>query len=244
MQCRALTVTRTCLRTITYSLAPLTGKDHLLTAIGDNFTKLVQESFPEESNDTVEKYIDRLFAVWDECTKFVARYAVILLIVMISFELINRAIVKEFSVGPIKVVDVLVVKIFLPVLAAYFMFRVMSELIRWREIERIYSAILKHLYPKLYKTNLGLLLHPTSPLQSNMLGRTEFAGIRALNFRTYFQGALGGTLTCLAPLFILYAYWQLFAAHGFSIITLLSAVLSTIFIGAYAVLIVLGILRT
>jgi hypothetical protein len=208
--------------------------------MGEAYRKLIQKSFPEGVDQTREKYIDRLFVVWDQCTKAVARYVISLLVIMTSFELINRAVVTELSVGPIKVVDVRVIETFLPVLAPYFMLRVWTELLRWREIERVYIEVMNYYYPALYETDLASLLHPASPLQSNFLTHREFASMRGLNFVTRFQGALGVVLMSLAPLFNFYAYWRLFTVHGLSTMTLISSMLSAILLGAYATLILLS----
>lgn len=213
----------------------------MVTPNGDitKLRKLIQEGFPEGADETSNKYIDRLFAVWDECTKAVGRYIAILLVAMTTFEFINRAIVKEFTVGPLKVVDVSIIKTFLPVFASYFMFRIMSELIRWRQIERVHTAFVRHFYPAFYKTNLALLLQPISPLQANPLTRTEFTSGPELNFLGWFQYILGSTLLLLVPTFDLYAYWQLFAAHGSNATTIVSAAFSALLLGAYATLMAL-----
>jgi hypothetical protein len=198
--------------------------------------ELVVESFSAESSEQAEKYIDRLLSVWTEYAKTGQRYSIILLLAMISFELINRSIVTEFSIGAIKVVDVSVIHAFLPVLVSFLMFKTLVEFVRWRHIENVYNAVMRQFHPALYKNDFQLLLYPPSSLLGNAFTRKEFGSSAGmLNFSSITQKVLGFLYTLAAAIFVVYSYEQLFAHHSNPIIFDISAALSALLFGAYIV---------
>jgi len=171
--------------------------------------------------------------VWDECAKTGQRYSIILLVAIVSFELINRSIVPEFTIGPIKIVDVSIIHTFLPVFFSFLMFQTLGVFLRWKEIETVYSTAMCKFYPKLHEHDYQLVLYPSPSLLGNAFVRKEFGSASMGNFLPRVQSILGFTYAFLvAPAFLLYSCEQLIA-HHLGVVTIISAAFGLLLFAAY-----------
>jgi hypothetical protein len=144
------------------------------------------------------------------------RTTILLVLLAASFELLSRGAISEVSGAGLKLSDLSILHKILPALVAYVFFELCS-LINQRTAHGIlHDAVMKQVYPSLYRQEL---VRPLRPVTASVFNDPELYFLpypgRAYKAISYFQ--IGMVIVCFVGFlaFQLYAFNQLRIAFGF-----------------------------
>lgn len=172
------------------------------------------------SHDYAETYLETVHTNLHESEALARRLILALVILVVVFELLNRAVVEEVSLGPIKLNDFTVVHKLIPLAFAvvyYYWAGTMSNRIL---LHRVQVNLLQVLHPQIVASDLEYFLLPPQP------GVVEAVYVRALRNRHRrtqqifnigrFLPILAILLLCSSTLWMAYAFYVCFMTFGFT----------------------------
>jgi hypothetical protein len=155
---------------------------------------------------------------------------------MASFELLNRAAVEKFSLGPLELKDSTTVGIFLPVVVAYLEYQLVRQMLHWRSLERIFAAAIAVVQPRVTENQLGSYLMPPVPLLYNRYPKgAPFENV--FSFQQRIERLFAVMCAFLLPAFQVYALTEVFRRlHGQSrTMFVIAACMTTVLTIAYLI---------
>jgi hypothetical protein len=191
-----------------------------------------KEGFDDSESQAAEQFIDRLLNSWKEETTSVKRIMLSVVILAGVFELMAHAGALEFNFGPTKVTDSSLIQKALPALLAYLVFDGLATTHRALSKRIVYSELMKRFHPKMYESDLELLVAPASHAFWEV---GEIAGVRAgsrsAKFFDNVNAALALSMLLSIVLFEGYAYYILFRKfQAEDILLWASAIVASIFL--------------
>ncbi len=174
----------------------------------------VEDAFSDE--DAVEfgdKYLELVLDAWKGIAATLRRTTILLLVSAVAFQLLISADVKEFSFGPLKLKDIAFAPALIPVVASFLLVDFVLLVNASRQHLNARTYVMRKLYPAIERNDLDYLISPPTVLlwgfgYSQALRSNEPGG----SWRTFhwLTMAIGGLMLFSGPLFLGYAYWELF----------------------------------
>lgn len=93
----------------------------------------------------------------------------LLFFIMIIFELLNKAVIQEITLGPIKITDITIIQKLIPVIVAYIYYEQMSYFIMRRFYIELHNVIILENYKSIVDNNLENFFFPVSTYTTNNL---------------------------------------------------------------------------
>ncbi|MEM6458128.1 MAG: hypothetical protein AAF710_01920 [Planctomycetota bacterium] len=100
-----------------------------------------------------------------------------MLVFIIAFELLNRAIIAEVSFGGFKITDLDLIRRFLPLGVAYFYYQTSSFIALRRFLKELHDQSFRLLYPEMYEHNLECYVHPPSAFETEHIVELNTGGV-------------------------------------------------------------------
>lgn len=204
----------------------------------------IQTAFSEPPlADGIAQVYSQILERMKDTTENNRRTVLALLLVTGSTELLNRAAISGFQLGPFQISDLSLIRIVLPAVASYLFYDIMTNSIRNIYSRRLVSLVNSVYRPALYASQFARLTYPQG---SSLFG--PFSWYES-NTRTY--GAIqritavlraGSVLTPLA--LVSYWYARLFRSFGFSNILLWISLLAATGFLVFSILILIEALRS
>ena len=93
----------------------------------------------------------------------------LLFFIMIIFELLNKAVIQEITLGPIKITDITIIQKLIPVIVAYIYYEQMSYFIMRGFYIELHNVIILENYKSIVDNNLENFFFPVSTYTTNNL---------------------------------------------------------------------------
>lgn len=121
----------------------------------------VEDAFQGTTRDEFgQKYLELLYGNWSEMARTLRRTVLLSVLMVISFLLLDHAKSAELAVGPLKTDNVAAVLTVLPAATSFFLFEAIDLTLAGSYYRDVANAVIKNLYPSVYKNHLQLLLMP------------------------------------------------------------------------------------
>jgi hypothetical protein len=170
-------------------------------------------AFPDGDEASAEKFLEKLYPVWKDITDSMRRSVLLLVLAVVVFELLNRSVVEEASVGPLKIKDLQLLQTAIPIFVAYVFYDLVTLAFRWTETELVFAGVMKRCYKQLYNNEFELLLYPPTPSMFALATIPSVPTYRHKQLVSRSEGFIVGSVLGLPLLFQAYGFFQLFR-HG------------------------------
>jgi hypothetical protein len=191
----------------------------------------VQDSFTGEDRDSISKYLDWARSTLLDYSQSSRRMATLLILLGAIFELVAYSRNSSISIGSFVVARGSVALVFLPTLAAYIFFQIATDLSRFNQLLRIFSAVYKIWREKAVENDLEVPLIGPVPLYWNPIGTTYSAANRYTSDKIEMVGSI--TLMIAVAIGIIafeaQAYYVLYIPHYPKIISWIISLCVTLF---------------
>ena len=114
-----------------------------------NIKRVVLPFSKTDCQDFAKNYLDKLYSNWKIAADKQGRAMTTILLLILAFELITRAVISEVSLGPFKLTDLSIIHKLLPAFLAYYYFEFRSWGTKRLEISDIYYEIIETCYPSI-----------------------------------------------------------------------------------------------
>jgi hypothetical protein len=190
-------------------------------------------SEPQLSDEHLQAFIGRALDQTNTYVRLLHRQQILLVVVAVVFEILSRGSATEVEIFGIKLQELDLLKIFIPVGASYLWASTISSYVATFIWTRAIIAIYQERYPAVYESGLIELLTPsTLPISVT----TEFELIEGDDADSpLVSTAVVGyfAVLILAPIaFFVYAFVRLFMSEGFDNLFVWVSLLSVLYLSA------------
>jgi hypothetical protein len=121
----------------------------------------VMDAFDNSDGAEIERFMDLTLSSWRQLSDSITRTVVFIFLLAGVFEiLVDTSSIKSLTLGPLTFSNTSLFQLFIPALVAYLLYDVWSLVTRWRDHGAIYFAIVNRFEPKLFESDLPLMVAP------------------------------------------------------------------------------------
>jgi len=177
-----------------------------------------------------EGFLKEVLSNWRDAEAQLKRTVALIVILAAVFELLTRGIGVDLTFSFIRIRDLRLVEIFLPLVVAYETYSLYALFSDIQAYDMGVEDILRTLHPQIFTDDFNFLLNPANSILTSTVSLGSKGVQNASSYILFSLGFLKVAVIFIAPLmFEIYAYVRLFQKFGLEAwVTWLSLVLSSI----------------